>query len=226
MTLEDDKDLVAALLADETDEAVRERLHRPFLTRSAEFQIDADRAQAAFASWYEMFPRSAGDFAGVEAELPRIRAMGFDVLYFPPIHPIGHTNRKGRNNVVNAAPDDVGSPYAIGAEPGGHDAIDPGLGTFDDFRHLLDAARRHGLEVALDFAVQCSLDHPWIKAHPEWFRWRPDGSIRYAENPPKKYQDIVNVEFYADGATAGVVDGAARRRAVLARARRPHLSRR
>jgi len=204
VALADDKDLVAALLRDDTDEAARERLHRPFLTRSGEFQIDADRAQAAFASWYEMFPRSAGNLAGVEAELGRIRAMGFDVLYFPPIHPIGHTNRKGRNNAVNAAPDDVGSPYAIGAEQGGHDAIDPALGTFEAFRHLLDAAHRHGLEVALDFAVQCSLDHPWIKAHPEWFRWRPDGSIRYAENPPKKYQDIVNVEFYADGAATEV----------------------
>ncbi|MEO8714124.1 MAG: maltotransferase domain-containing protein [Acetobacteraceae bacterium] len=193
-------DGVAALLADDTDSAAAAVEHRPFLTRSAELTLDADRAQAAFASWYEMFPRSAGGLAGVEAELPRIRAMGFDVLYFPPIHPIGHTNRKGRNNAEKAAPSDIGSPYAIGAEQGGHDAIDPDLGTFADFRHLLDAAQRHGMEIALDFAIQCSLDHPWIKAHPAWFRWRPDGSIQYAENPPKKYQDIVNVEFHASTA--------------------------
>ncbi len=198
---------VAILLDGDTERAVAHGQHRPFLTRHAELPLDADRAQAAFASWYEMFPRSAtrdparpGTFAGVVGELPRIRAMGFDVLYFPPVHPIGHTNRKGRNNAVSAAEGDVGSPYAIGAEQGGHDAIDPALGTLEDFRDLLAAAYRHGLEIALDFAIQCSLDHPWIREHPEWFRWRPDGSIRYAENPPKRYQDIVNVEFYAEAA--------------------------
>ncbi len=195
---------VAALLAPETDAAAQRGAHRPFMTRHPELPLDADRAQAAFASWYEMFPRSAtrdparpGGFADVVAELPRIRAMGFDVLYFPPIHPIGHTNRKGRNNALQAAPGDLGSPYAIGAETGGHDAFDPALGTLADFDALLAAARAQGLEIALDFAIQCSLDHPWIKQHPAWFRWRADGSIRYAENPPKKYQDIVNVEFYA-----------------------------
>jgi starch synthase (maltosyl-transferring) len=126
--------------------------------------------------------------------------MGFDVLYFPPIHPIGTTNRKGRNNSLKPAPDDPGSPYAIGARDGGHDAIHAALGTPEDFRRLVAAAREHGLEIALDFAIQCSPDHPWLTQHPEWFRRRADGSIRYAENPPKKYEDIVNVDFYAEGA--------------------------
>ncbi len=202
---------VAILLAEDTNEAAIEGRHRPFLIRPPELMLDADRPQAAFASWYEMFPRSAtddprrhGTFADVVAELPRIRAMGFDVLYFPPIHPIGHTARKGRNNALTVAEGDVGSPYAIGAEDGGHDAIHPALGSFEDFRALIGAARRHGLEIALDFAIQCSQDHPWIREHPEWFDWRPDGSIRYAENPPKKYQDIVNVDFYAEGAIPGL----------------------
>jgi starch synthase (maltosyl-transferring) len=124
--------------------------------------------------------------------------MGFDVLYFPPIHPIGHTNRKGRNNALHAEPDDVGSPYAIGSEAGGHNAIHPRLGTLQDFRRLLAAAKDNGLEVALDFAIQCSPDHPWLKQHPDWFLWRPDGSLRYAENPPKKYEDIVNPDFYTE----------------------------
>jgi starch synthase (maltosyl-transferring) len=124
--------------------------------------------------------------------------MGFDVLYFPPIHPVGTTHRKGRNNSLNAAADDPGSCYAIGSPQGGHDSIHPDLGTFEDFARLRDAAATHGLEIALDFAIQCSPDHPWLKQHADWFRWRPDGSIEYAENPPKKYEDIVNVEFYAD----------------------------
>jgi starch synthase (maltosyl-transferring) len=126
--------------------------------------------------------------------------MGFDVIYFTPIHPIGRINRKGRDNSPSAAPGDPGSPYAIGSAEGGHDAIDPALGTLDDFRRLREAAAAHGLEVALDFAVQCSPDHPWLREHPDWFQWRPDGSIRYAENPPKKYEDIVNVDFYTDAA--------------------------
>jgi starch synthase (maltosyl-transferring) len=133
----------------------------------------------------------------VIARLPAIRDMGFDVLYMPPIHPIGWTNRKGKNNSPTLESGDVGSPYAIGSAQGGHDAIHPELGTIADFRRLRDAASAHGLELALDFAIQCSPDHPWLKEHPEWFRWRPDGSVRYAENPPKKYQDIVNVDFYA-----------------------------
>jgi starch synthase (maltosyl-transferring) len=126
-----------------------------------------------------------------------LREMGFDVLYLPPIHPIGQTNRKGKNNSLRAQPEDVGSPYAIGNSDGGHTAIHPELGNIDDFRRLRDAAREHGMELALDFAIQCSPDHPWLKEHPEWFSFRPDGSVRYAENPPKKYEDIVNVDFYA-----------------------------
>lgn len=126
--------------------------------------------------------------------------MGFDVLYFPPIHPVGRAHRKGPNNSLEAGPDDPGSPYAIGSEEGGHEAIHPQLGTREDFRDLVRVANEHGLEIALDFAIQCSPDHPWLKEHPGWFSWRPDGSIRYAENPPKKYQDIVNVDFYAEDA--------------------------
>ncbi|MGD9882649.1 MAG: alpha-1,4-glucan--maltose-1-phosphate maltosyltransferase [Reyranella sp.] len=182
---------------------------RTFASRSAVLPIDIERAQAAFASWYEMFPRSAtrdarrpGTLVDVIGELPRIRDMGFDVLYFPPIHPIGTSHRKGRNNSLTAAPDDVGSPYAIGSPEGGHDALHPGLGTFEDFRKLVAAARAHGLEIALDFAIQCSPDHPWLSQHPNWFRRRPDGTIKYAENPPKKYEDIVNVDFHGKGATA------------------------
>ena len=178
---------------------------RHHLTRcSGESPIEVERPKAGFASWYEMFPRSAtddpahhGTFDDVIARLPAIRAMGFDVLYFPPIHPIGETNRKGRNNNPKAQPGDLGSPYAIGDPDGGHDAIHPRLGTPQDFRRLVAAAAEEGIEIALDFAIQCSPDHPWLKEHPGWFKWRPDGSIRYAENPPKKYEDIVNVEFYA-----------------------------
>jgi starch synthase (maltosyl-transferring) len=169
--------------------------------------IDAERKAASFASWYEIFPRSASDdeqrhgtFGDVIRQLPRIRAMGFDVLYFPPIHPIGRKNRKGRNNSLTPAPDDPGSPYAIGSPEGGHDAINPALGTLEDFLRLKDAALAQGLELALDFAIQCAPDHPWLTQHPEWFDWRPDGSIKYAENPPKKYEDIVNVDFYTAGA--------------------------
>lgn len=179
--------------------------NRPFRTRrEPPFIVEAERNAAAFASWYELFPRSMSDdarrhgtFADVIRHLPRIRAMGFDVLYMPPIHPIGQTNRKGRNNAAHALSNDPGSPYAIGEGDGGHDAIHPELGTFADFRRLREAALDHGMELALDFAVQCSPDHPWLREHKGWFDWRPDGSLRYAENPPKKYEDIVNVDFYA-----------------------------
>ncbi len=173
--------------------------------------VQAERVGARYASWYEVFPRSMSDdanrhgtFADVERHLPRVRDMGFDVLYFPPIHPIGTANRKGRNNTLTPGPEDVGSPYAIGSEEGGHDALHPQLGTLDDFRHLVAAAHGHGIEIAIDFAVQCSPDHPWLKEHRGWFDWRPDGSIKYAENPPKKYQDIVNVDFYAEDAVPGL----------------------
>ena len=175
------------------------------------YVVEAERRAAEFASWYELFPRSQsgnisrhGTFDDVIARLPAIAAMGFDVLYFPPIHPIGRVNRKGRDNSPRAEPGDPGSPYAIGSAEGGHDTIHPGLGTLDDFRRLRDAAAEHGLELALDFAVQCAPDHPWLREHPDWFHWQPDGSIRSAENPPKKYEDIVNVDFYAAGAVPGL----------------------
>ncbi|MET0232424.1 MAG: alpha-1,4-glucan--maltose-1-phosphate maltosyltransferase [Rhodanobacteraceae bacterium] len=179
---------------------------RPFLTVSPTYAVDAERLAARFSSWYELFPRSLGKngahgtFDDVVAHLPTIRAMGFDVLYMPPIHPIGRTHRKGRNNALTAAEGDVGSPYAIGSAEGGHDAVHPDLGGEAAFVRLVAAAKREGLEIALDFAVQASPDHPWLREHPEWFRKRADGTIRHAENPPKKYEDIVNVDFYADAA--------------------------
>ncbi len=157
--------------------------------------VDVDRELARFGSWYELFPRSWGGFEGVRKQLPRFAELGFDVLYLPPIHPIGHTNRKGRNNAERAEPDDVGSPWAIGSQEGGHDAIHPELGSEADFRRLVAEAKEHGIEIALDFAIQCSPDHPWLKEHPEWFFRRPDGTLKYAENPPKRYQDIYNVNF-------------------------------
>ncbi|MCC8396760.1 DUF3416 domain-containing protein [Paraburkholderia sp. MMS20-SJTR3] len=200
------------ILAPATKQAMTAARHRPFLSRDPViYKIDADRTAASFASWYEIFPRSMSDdesrhgtFADVTAKLPRIRAMGFDVLYFPPIHPIGVANRKGRNNTLTAQPGDVGSPYAIGGAEGGHTAVHPQLGTLDDFKAMLAAAHEHGLEIALDFAIQCSPDHPWLKENPTWFAWRPDGTLRYAENPPKKYQDIVNPDFYARDAKPGL----------------------
>jgi starch synthase (maltosyl-transferring) len=195
-------------LSQATRSALDAARYRPFLSRDAQiYRIDVDRATARFASWYELFPRSMSDdprrhgtFDDVITKLPRIRDMGFDVLYFPPIHPIGTTNRKGRNNTLTAAEDDVGSPYATGDSSGGHTAIHPQLGGLDAFNRLLEAAHAHGMEIALDFAIQCSPDHPWLVEHPSWFAWRPDGTLRYAENPPKKYEDIVNPDFYADDA--------------------------
>ena len=162
-----------------------------------------DRIAARFAAWYELFPRSMSDdparhgtFDDVIRKLPYVRDMGFDVLYFPPIHPIGRAHRKGKNNSLTAGPDEPGSPYAIGGEVGGHKALHPELGTEEDFARLIEAAREHGLELALDFAIQVSPDHPYVEAHPEWFFKRPDGTIKYAENPPKKYQDIYPLNFY------------------------------
>jgi len=157
--------------------------------------IRCQRKKALFSTWYELFPRSFGGFKGVIKELPYLSEMGFDVLYFPPIHPIGHTNRKGKNNHPSQDKTDPGSPWAIGSELGGHDAIHPELGTFDDFRCLVREAKKFNIEIALDFALQCSPDHPYIKSHPQWFLWRPDGTIQYAENPPKKYEDIVPLNF-------------------------------
>ncbi len=199
------------LLAPDTAELMAKADCRPHRVRSAPMPVEVERKGAAFASWYQIFPRSQsgdpnrhGTFDDVIKRLPAIRDMGFDVLYFPPIHPIGKTNRKGRNNSLIAGPNDPGSPYGIGSEAGGHDAIHPELGTFEDFRRLVEEARRHGLEIALDLAIQASPDHPWLKEHPGWFDWRPDGTVRYAENPPKKYEDIVNVDFYAKDAVPGL----------------------
>ncbi len=199
------------LLAPATRDAMARADDRPHLVATGEIPVQAERTAAGFASWYEVFPRSLSDdperhgtFRDVIRHLPRVEAMGFDVLYFPPFHPIGRTNRKGRNNTLTPAPDDPGSPYAIGSAEGGHDALHPELGSIEDFQHLREAATRHGIELAMDFAIQCAPDHPWLKQHKDWFDWRPDGSIRYAENPPKKYQDIVNVDFYASGAVPGL----------------------
>ncbi len=201
------RDPAGRLLAPDCAALMSVAIPPSFLSRATTmYSVHADRRAAGFASWYELFPRSQGrngrhgTFSDVVDQLPRIAELGFDVLYFPPIHPIGRTNRKGKNNSLTAGADEPGSPYAIGAAEGGHDAIHPQLGTLNDFTHLIAAAKKHGLELALDFAVQCAPDHPWLKQHPEWFTWRPDGSMRYAENPPKKYEDIVNLDFYANGA--------------------------
>ncbi len=192
-----------ALALDEEMAAIVARYpDRRFEARHQELPLTVERERAGFSSWYELFPRSAssepgvhGTFRDVEARLPAIAQMGFDVLYFPPIHPIGRVNRKGRNNALVTQPGDVGSPWAIGAEEGGHKAILPELGTAAEFRHLVAAAAGMGLEVALDIAFQCAPDHPYVLAHPDWFRWRPDGTVQYAENPPKKYQDIYPFNF-------------------------------
>jgi starch synthase (maltosyl-transferring) len=177
-------------------------LPRRDLVRTPPYPLTVDRPQARFSTWYEMFPRSAGSKPGVhatffeaQARLPHIATMGFDVLYLPPIHPIGITHRKGPNNALVAGPQDPGCPWAIGAAAGGHDAVEPALGTLEDFDAFVAAAARQRLEIALDFAVQCSPDHPWVQSHPQWFYHRPDGSIKYAENPPKKYEDVYPVNF-------------------------------
>jgi starch synthase (maltosyl-transferring) len=157
--------------------------------------IQVDRELARFGSWYELFPRSWGGLRGATAQVPALAELGFDVLYLPPIHPIGVTNRKGRNNALTAGPGEPGSPYAIGSPDGGHTAVHPELGTIEDVDALVAELDRHGMALALDFAIQCSADHPWLTEHPEWFNRRPDGTLKYAENPPKKYQDIYNVDF-------------------------------
>ena len=179
---------------------------RKFVTRYAgDLRIEVDRPRAAYGAWYELFPRSAspeerrhGTFKDVEALLPRIARMGFDILYLPPIHPIGETFRKGKNNKVQAEPTDVGSPWAIGGVEGGHKATHPQLGTIEDFERLVAKAKDHGLEIAMDIAFQASPDHPYVKEHPSWFQMRPDGTIQFAENPPKKYQDIYPFHFESE----------------------------
>jgi starch synthase (maltosyl-transferring) len=168
---------------------------RPGSVRSDSYPVEVERERARAGAWYELFPRSWGGLAGVVDVVPALAEHGFDVLYLTPIHPIGTTNRKGRNNVEGAEAGDVGSPWAIGGAAGGHDAIDPGLGSETELAALVDALRAHGMELALDLALQTSPDHPWLTEHPEWFQHRPDGTLKYAENPPKRYQDIHNFDW-------------------------------
>jgi starch synthase (maltosyl-transferring) len=197
--------LEAALHADLKVLVERHQERRAWTVYDRELEVVVDRGLARYGAWYEFFPRSQGKttersatFRECESRLPAIKAMGFDVVYVTPIHPIGRTNRKGKNNSLTPLPTDPGSPYAIGNELGGHDAIEPSLGTIKDFDHFQDAVRAQGMEIAMDFAINCSPDHPYVKSHPEWFAHRPDGTIKYAENPPKKYQDIYNVDFYCE----------------------------
>lgn len=170
--------------------------------RTAELKVYVDRQKALFSTWYEFFPRSAsqeprkhGTFKDCEALLPRVAAMGFDTLYFPPVHPIGEVNRKGKNNATTAQEGDVGSPWGIGSQHGGHKSTHPELGSIEDFKSLVNKAKELGIEVAMDFALQAAPDHPYVKKYPQWFKWRPDGTVQYAENPPKKYQDILPIYF-------------------------------
>jgi len=178
---------------------------REWETCSARSLFLIERELAAFSAWYEFFPRSCADdgithgtFSDAARRLPEIQQMGFNIIYFPPINPIGREFRKGKNNTLTPGPDDVGSPWAIGANEGGHKSILAELGTLDDFKQLLQQSQQHNLEVAIDIAFQCAPDHPWVKEHPQWFRWRPDGTVQYAENPPKKYQDILPINFETD----------------------------
>jgi starch synthase (maltosyl-transferring) len=190
------REKVAVALSPEVAEAADRCPDRADSAVAGPFEVDVDRERARFGSWYELFPRSWGGLRGVAEAIPGIAQLGFDVVYLPPIHPIGEKNRKGANNALVAGRGDPGSPWAIGHHAhGGHDAIHPDLGTIDDFDHLVSVARQHDVDVALDFAIQCSADHPWLTEHPEWFNHRPDGTLKYAENPPKKYQDIYNVNW-------------------------------
>ena len=196
---------LAAALTPQVDAVLARYPLRELVTASDTLELLVERERALYGAWYEFFPRSEGTarhphgtFRTAARRLPAIARMGFDVVYLPPIHPIGHTFRKGRNNTLSPGPDDVGVPWAIGSPEGGHDAVHPDLGTIEDFDWFIGQARDLGLEVALDFALQCSPDHPWVQKHPEWFHHRPDGTIAYAENPPKKYQDIYPIAFDAD----------------------------
>jgi starch synthase (maltosyl-transferring) len=199
----DQGDKVKLALDDDVARLVERYPDRRLATRyGKELAVVVDRERARFSTWYELFPRSAatepgqhGTFRDVEARLSYVAELGFDVLYLPPIHPVGRTHRKGKNNNPAAEPGDVGSPWGIGASEGGHKALHPQLGTLEDFRRLLAKAKDWGIEIAMDVAYQCSPDHPYVKEHPEWFRKRPDGTIQYAENPPKKYQDIYPIDF-------------------------------
>ncbi|MCW2675439.1 MAG: glgE [Modestobacter sp.] len=212
VALRDDSLELTARLAPALAPGLQQVLHdnpvRRLVTRSPRYELWVDRPRALYGSWYEFFPRSEGPvvggtpthgtFAQAAERLPAIADMGFDVVYLPPIHPIGKVNRKGRNNTLVAHPDDVGSPWAIGSDEGGHDAVHPQLGTLEDFRVFVDRTRALGMEVALDLALQAAPDHPWVTSHPEWFTTKPDGTIAYAENPPKKYQDIYPLNFDND----------------------------
>jgi starch synthase (maltosyl-transferring) len=192
----DDADRINSALAAPVAHALSGPLLAKDLTAAAPQPIWVDRERAGVAAWYELFPRSFGGLRGAAGQVPRLAQLGFNVLYLPPVHPIGGTFRKGKNGSVEPGPEDPGSPWAIGSEEGGHLSIHPDLGTFDDFDHLVRTAAQHDMEVALDYALQCSPDHPWVKEHPEWFHHRPDGTIAYAENPPKKYQDIYPINFW------------------------------
>jgi starch synthase (maltosyl-transferring) len=199
---------VAPALTRALQRVLTEHPVRELVTRSPRYEVWVDRPRALYGSWYEFFPRSEGAVVGgtpthgtfgtAADRLPAIAEMGFDVVYLPPIHPIGEVNRKGRNNTLAPGPDDVGSPWAIGSAEGGHDAVHPQLGTMEDFRAFVARTRQLGMEVALDLALQAAPDHPWVKEHPEWFTTKPDGTIAYAENPPKKYQDIYPINFDND----------------------------
>ncbi len=200
---ENGEDVVSIALGEELTELMGRYCDKEFVVScEKELAVMVDGRKALFSTWYELFPRSCsaepgkyGTFTDCEKFLPEIAKMGFDILYLPPIHPIGKTNRKGKNNILEVRPDDVGSPWAIGSKEGGHKAIHPQLGTLEDFERLATRAKDYGMQIAMDLAYQCSPDHPYVKEHPEWFKWRPDGMIQYAENPPKKYEDIVPFNF-------------------------------
>ena len=200
------EDKIMFALEEELAELMSLHSERRFITTyEKELSVIVEREKARFSTWYEMFPRSCagrpgmhGTFKECERILPYVASMGFDVLYFPPIHPIGRSHRKGKNNSPATEPGEPGSPWAIGSEAGGHKHIHPELGDLDDFRRLMQGAKELGIEIALDLAFQCSPDHPYVKEHPEWFRWRPDGTLQYAENPPKKYEDIYPLNFESD----------------------------
>lgn len=199
----DTEKTVSMAISEELTELMERYPDRRFsVTYGKVLEVVVDRNQALFSTWYELFPRSCspdpgrhGTFRDCERWLPEIARMGFDILYLPPIHPIGKSNRKGKNNVLRVDPEDVGSPWAIGSEEGGHHAIHPRLGTLEDFKPFIMKAKDHGIEIAMDLAFQCSPDHPYMKGHPEWFRWRPDGTVQFAENPPKRYEDIIPLHF-------------------------------
>lgn len=203
---ENTEDAVSIAFEEEISRLMDELYNRSFASQYPRvLSIDVERKKALFSTWYEFFPRSAAEQPGMHGTfkdcirlLPRIQEMGFDVLYLPPIYPIGRSHRKGKNNAVTSVEGDPGSPWAIGAEEGGHKGLHTELGSLDDFKALVKAANEHGIEIALDIAYQCAPDHPYVKDHPDWFKWRPDGTVQYAENPPKKYQDVLPINFETD----------------------------